>query len=71
MDKSPMKQWVLRVQEQVDDELNIRRKMAHDINELVVALEDVVETLTQNDPRWDKLSCIRDARSVLRKVRGY
>jgi sensor domain CHASE-containing protein len=71
MDNKPVKDWIIKVQDQVDDELNIRRKMGHDINTLVVALEDVVETLTQNDPRWNKLSCIRDAKAVLREIRGY
>jgi hypothetical protein len=70
MDK-PIKDWVLKVQEQVDLEMDTRRKMASDIHELIIVLENVIETLTQGDPRWAKIACIRDAQYMLKKVRGY
>ena len=31
---TPMNRWLLKVQDQVDDEMQIRRKMASDINDL-------------------------------------
>ena len=32
---TPMGRWLLKVQEQVDDEMQVRRKMASDINDLI------------------------------------
>ena len=66
-----MNRWLLKVQDQVDDEMQIRRKMASDINDLILALDDIIETLTQGDPRWAKIACIKDAQYTLKKVRGY
>lgn len=51
--------------------MNIRRKMASDVNDLILALDDIIETLTQGDPRWSKIACIKDAKYTLKKVRGY
>ena len=51
--------------------MQIRRKMASDINDLILALDDIIETLTQGDPRWAKIACIKDAQYTLKKVRGY
>ena len=68
---TPMGRWLLKVQEQVDDEMQVRRKMASDINDLILALDDIIQTLTEGDERWAKIPCIKDAKYVLKKVRGY
>ena len=71
MDNKPVKDWIIKVQEQVTDEMETRRKMASDLRDMVIVLENIIETLTQGDPRWNKIACIRDAKMMLRKVRGY
>ena len=49
----------------------LRNRISSDINDLILALDDIIETLTQGDPRWAKIACIKDAKYVLKKVRGY
>lgn len=71
MDNKPVKDWIIKVHQQVNDEMEVNRKMASDLRDMFIALENIIETLTQGDPRWNKIACIKDAKMVLRKIRGY
>jgi hypothetical protein len=44
--------------------------LARDVNELVEALDWMVEGLTQGDPRYDDIPCVRNAKVILEKLKG-
>ena len=64
------KEWLLKVHRQTETDLEYRKALARDVNELVEALDWMVEGLTQNDPRYDEIPCVRNAKVILEKLKG-
>ena len=64
------KEWLLKVHRQTQTDLEYRKALAKDVNELVEALDWMVEGLTQGDPRYDAIPCVRNAKVILEKLKG-
>jgi len=65
-----IKEWILKVHRQTQTDLEYRKELARDINELVEALDWMVEGLTQGDSRYDAIPCVRNAKVILEKLKG-
>jgi hypothetical protein len=64
------KEWLLKVHRQAQVDLEYRKQLAQDVSQLVEALDWIVEGLTQGDPRYDAIPCVRNARVILEKLKG-
>jgi hypothetical protein len=49
------------------DEANIRQKIVRENEDLIYALEWVIDVFTNGDPQWHDVPCIENARKVLYK----
>jgi hypothetical protein len=64
------KEWLLKVHRQTQTDLEYRKALARDVNELVEALDWMVESFTQGDARWNDVPCVRNAKVILEKLKG-
>jgi hypothetical protein len=64
------KEWLLKVHRQTQFDLEYRKQLAQDVSQLVEALDWMVEGLTQGDPRFDEIPCVRNAKVILEKLKG-
>ena len=64
------KEWLLKVHRQTQTDLEYRKALARDVNELVEALDWMVEGLTQGDPRYNEIPRVRNAKVILEKLKG-
>ncbi len=64
------KEWLLKVHRQAQVDLEYRKQLAQDVSQLVEALDWIVEGLTQGDPRYNAIPCVRNARVILEKLKG-
>jgi hypothetical protein len=64
------KEWILKVHRQTQIDLEYRKQLAQDVSQLVEALDWMVEGLTQNDPRFNSIPCVRNAKVILEKLKG-
>jgi hypothetical protein len=64
------KEWLLKVHRQTQTDLEYRKQLARDVNELVEALDWIVESFTQGDARWNDVPCVINAKVILEKLKG-
>jgi hypothetical protein len=64
------KEWLLKVHRQTQTDLEYRKELARDVNELVEALDWMVESFTQGDARLNDVPCVRNAKVILEKLKG-
>jgi hypothetical protein len=64
------KEWLLKVHRQAQVDLEYRKQLAQDVNQLVEALDWMIESFTQGDARWNDVPCVRNAKVILEKLKG-
>ena len=64
------KEWLLKIHRQTQVDLEYRKQLAQDVNQLVEALDWIVDTFTQGDPRWNDVPSVRNAKVILEKLKG-
>jgi hypothetical protein len=67
MQQHDTKLWLAKVHKDVMDEANIRQKIVRENEDLIYALEWVIDVFTNGDPQWHDVPCIENARKVLYK----